>query len=350
MNDIIVNEFKRLIAYLKDKLDTFKKNNDKKNINAYTFKIRQLGNVLGILKKYPNKITIDNYKKLIELSGIGKGSIERIGEIIKKGKLSEIGNFVDAKKEKNDAINDLEEIVGVGRAKALDFYENGITSIKILKNKIKNKEIEVNDKVLLGLKYHGVYKMNIPRKEVEKYYKFMTNLISYINKKYELDDNNNYIFEICGSYRREKLFSNDIDVLISKKKTKTDKTKSEKHLNRIISKLKSNLKNNKEKPLLLDDMTDKNITTKYMGFSKLKDNPVRRIDIRFVAYDSFHSAILYFTGSSDFNKKMRNIAKSKNYKLSEYGLFNENGKKFKVKSERDIFKLLDMEYLPPKLR
>lgn len=350
MNDVIVNEFKRLIAYLKDKLDTFKKNDDKKNINAYTFKIRQLSNVLGILKKYPNKITKDNYQELIELSGIGKGSIERIGEIIKKGKLSEIGNFVDAKKEKNDAINELEEIVGVGRAKALEFYEKGITSIKILKNKIKEKKIEVNDKVLLGLKYHGVYKMNIPRKEVDKYYKFMTNVISYINKKYELNDNNNYIFEICGSYRREKLFSNDIDILISKKKTKTDKTKSEKHLNRIISKLKSKLKNNKDKPLLLDDMTDKNITTKYMGFSKLKDNHVRRIDIRFVPYDSFHSAILYFTGSGDFNKKMRNIAKSKNYKLSEYGLFDENGKKFKVKSERDIFKLLDMEYLPPKLR
>ena len=29
---------------------------------------------------------------------------------------------------------------------------------------------------------------------------------------------------------------------------------------------------------------------------------------------------------------------------------NENGEKFKVKSERDIFKLLGMEYLPPRLR
>ena len=27
-------------------------------------------------------------------------------------------------------------------------------------------------------------------------------------------------------------------------------------------------------------MTDKNIKTKYMGFSKLKNKPVRRIDIR----------------------------------------------------------------------
>jgi DNA polymerase/3'-5' exonuclease PolX len=350
MNEIIVNEFQRLIAFLKDKLDTFKKDNDKKNINAYTFKIRQLSNVLGILKKYPNKITKTNYEELKELSGIGKGSIERIKEILENGKLSEIGNFVDAKKEKNDSINELEEIVGVGRAKALELYEKGITSIKQLKEKIKKKEIEVNDKVLLGIKYYGVYKMNIPRKEVTKYYKFMEKVITYLNKKNELDESNEYIFEICGSYRREKLFSNDIDVLISKKKTKLSKTKSEKHLNRFVNKLKTNLKINNNNPLLLDDMTDKNITTKYMGFSKLKDNHVRRIDIRFVPYDSYHSAILYFTGSGDLNKKMRNIAKSKNYKLSEYGLFDENGNKFKINSERDIFKLLDMEYLPPRLR
>ena len=97
-------------------------------------------------------------------------------------------------------------------------------------------------------------------------------------------------------------------------------------------------------------MTDKKISTKYMGFSKYKNKPVRRIDIRYIPYDSYYSALLYFTGSGDLNKKMRNIAKTKNYKLSEYGLFNENGEKFKVKSERDIFKLLDMEYLPPRLR
>lgn len=350
MNDIIVNEFQRLIAFLNDKLDTFKKENDKKNVNAYTFKIRQLSNAFGILKKYPHKITKSNYQELIELSGIGKGTVQRIKEILDTGKLSEIGNFVDAKKEKNDSINELEKIVGVGRAKALELYEKGITSIKQLKDKIKKKEIEVNDKVLLGLKYHGVYKMNIPRKEVDKYYKFMEYVISKLNQKYDLNDKNKYIFEICGSYRREKLVSNDIDILISKKKTKTKTTNSEKHLNRIINKLKSDMKRNKGKPLLLDDMTNKKITTKYMGFSKLKENPVRRIDIRFVPYDSYYSAILYFTGSGDLNKKMRNIAKSKNYKLSEYGLFDENNKKFKIKSERQIFKLLDMEYLPPRLR
>ena len=47
---------------------------------------------------------------------------------------------------------------------------------------------------------------------------------------------------------------------------------------------------------------------------------------------------------------MRKVAKDKGYKLSEYGLFDSNGERFKIKSERDIFKKLNMEYLPPRLR
>ena len=349
MNDNIITEFQKLIAFFKDTLDNLKTTDDKKKINAYSFKIRQLSNVLGILKKYPNKITLKNYTELKELSGIGKGSIDRIKEILETKKLSEIGDFIDTKKEKTDTIYELEKIIGIGRARAVELYEQGIKTIKDLKQKIKNKEIKVNDKILLGLKYHNVYKMDIPRIEVTIYNKLIEKVISFINKKYNLTDENKYFFEICGSYRREKLKSNDIDVLISKKKTNSTKTDCEKHLQRIVNKLKSNLTNNNNKPLLIDHMTD-NIKTKYMGFSKLKDNYVRRIDIRFVSYDSYFSALLYFTGSKDLNTKMRSIAISKNYKLSEYGLFDENGKKFKIKSERDIFKKLNMEYLPPRLR
>ena len=74
----------------------------------------------------------------------------------------------------------------------------------------------INDKILLGLKYHGVYQVNIPRKEIDKIYKVLGKIIDGINTKLELSDNEKYIFEICGSYRREKPTSNDIDVLNTK--------------------------------------------------------------------------------------------------------------------------------------
>ena len=43
-------------------------------------------------------------------------------------------------------------------------------------------------------------------------------------------------------------------------------------------------------------------------------------------------------------------AKSKGLKLSEYGLVDSKNKNYHAKSERDIFKKLGLEYLPPILR
>ena len=52
------------------------------------------------------------------------------------------------------------------------------------------------------------------------------------------------------------------------------------------------------------------------------------------------TAMMHFTGSWEFNQKMRNIAKQKNMKLNEYELLDSNNKKIKINSENDIFKYL----------
>jgi DNA polymerase/3'-5' exonuclease PolX len=349
INSQIISEFEKLIAFYKNEADKLNKSDDLKSITANTFRIRQLRNVVSILSKYSEKITLKNYQELKELDGIGAGTIQRVKEILENGKLAELESFTDTNGDKEKSINELEEIVGVGRVKALEFYNQGITTVKMLKQKIKKGEIEINEKIELGLKYYGKYKTNIPRKEIDKVYKILTKVINTVNKENKLSGDNKYIFEVCGSYRREKTTSGDIDVLISKIGT-LEKNKDSTSLELFVNKLKEKIKTNGDKPLLIDDITDKNFETKYMGFAKYKDNPVRRIDIRYVAYDSYYSALLYFTGSADLNKKMRNIAKSKGLKLSEYGLFKTDGTKLKIKSEEDFFKELDLDYIPPNMR
>jgi DNA polymerase/3'-5' exonuclease PolX len=350
MNSQIISEFDKLVAFYKAESDDFKKAKDIKKVTANSFRIRQLKNVIGILLKLDHKITLKNYQELQEMDGIGAGTIQRIKEILDNGKLAELNNFKETNSDKEENLNELEEIVGVGRVKALEFFNQGITSVKMLKQKIKKGEIEVNEKIELGLKYYGKYKTNIPRAEIDKLYKMFSKIINKMNKEAKLDEDNQYIFEVCGSYRREKPTSGDIDVLVSKMGT-SEKTKDTfNNLEVFINKLKENIKTNEDKPLLVDDITDKNFETKYMGFCKYKENPVRRIDVRYVTYDSFFSALLYFTGSADLNKKMRNIAKSKELKLSEYGLFKKDGTKLKIKSEEDFFKALDMDFIPPKFR
>tara|TARA_B100001093_G_scaffold481937_1_gene513119 strand:- start:1858 stop:2913 length:1056 start_codon:yes stop_codon:yes gene_type:complete len=351
MNKNIVEEFSHLIVFVEENIKKNKEEGNKKDLNVNNFRIRQLKNIFKLIKNYPDKITIDNYLDLKNIDGIGKGTLDRIKEILETKKLSELDDFkktFNVKDFKNETkiVEELSEVIGIGPSNAKDFFKKGIKGIDDLNNKIKNKKIEVNEKILLGLKYYGVYKVNIPRQEIDKIYKLLNKVIKKINKKNNLDDSNKYIFEVCGSYRREKPFSNDIDVLI----TKLGDDTQENHLKSIVEKLKKPIKENENKEFLVDDITDKNIETKYMGFSKYKDNPIRRIDIRFISYTSYFFALLYFTGSMELNKKMRELAKSKNLKLSEYGLFDEKNKSFKAKSEKDIFKKLGMEYLPPRFR
>jgi DNA polymerase/3'-5' exonuclease PolX len=87
-----------------------------------------------------------------------------------------------------------------------------------------------------------------------------------------------------------------------------------------------------------------------MGVAKT-DSVARRIDIHKMDYDEWGSGVLYFTGSKEFNITMRNRAISKGYKLSEKGLFYKNGERVpNTRTEKEIFEVLDMPYVPPEDR
>lgn len=71
-----------------------------------------------------------------------------------------------------------------------------------------------------------------------------------------------------------------------------------------------------------------------------------------VDFDSLPCAMLYFTGSGDFNKNMRTFALKKNISLNEYGVYSIDRNKNKIgshpmKSEKDIFEFLGLDYIEP---
>ena len=85
-NDKIINEFELLISELKNKSSD--KSLPKSDITKINFKIKHFKNAVNIIKIFPKKITKGDDLK--DISGIGKGIISRIDEIIKNKKLSEI--------------------------------------------------------------------------------------------------------------------------------------------------------------------------------------------------------------------------------------------------------------------
>lgn len=73
------------------------------------------------------------------------------------------------------------------------------------------------------------------------------------------------------------------------------------------------------------------------------------VDFRFVNGEEYISTLQHFTGSKDHNVKMRQIAKARGEKISEYGVETPNGIKT-FNSEEEFYNYFDLEYIPPAMR
>jgi DNA polymerase/3'-5' exonuclease PolX len=326
MNREIIEWFELLIKQLDFYVDV-KTGKDKL---IYSYKLNSIKKSLRVIKKI--EFIIKSGKDLEKYKGIGKGTIERIDEIIKTGKLSEVNNADISGKHLN-YVDELMKIFGIGRVKAYELYtKHNIKSIEDLKKAVKDKKIELPETIIKGIKYVDQIEGNIPRDEMDQIYSYL--LKTGIEMDPEMD------VRICGSYRRERETSGDIDVIVAHPKIKTKKQAEESDLMKRFVELLEN------KKFIIDSFTSETVPTKYMGVCKI-NKLLRRIDIRFIPQESYYTAILYFTGSGDFNKRMRSVALSMGYTLNEYRLLDNQNKILKVESEQDVFKHLNMEYLMP---
>ena len=76
-----------------------------------------------------------------------------------------------------------------------------------------------------------------------------------------------------------------------------------------------------------------------------------QVDLRIVDHRSFGTVIQYFTGSKEHNVKLRSVALSKGYSLSEYSLTRvADGEELFFDREEDLYRHLGMEWIPPEIR
>ena len=347
-NQLLITQFQKLISEKNKEIRNLKEQKaDKKVIMPLNFKVINFNKALNIIKKYPNEIK--KGEDLKNEKGIGKGVISRIDEILQKGTLgNELGNNngLDNKREK------LIQITGIGPSKAdtllklgLDFekLEKEIINLKYNIENIPDDSILSNltHHQLIGLKYFHDINIRIPREEIEKILVKINKVVHKIDKKLETI--------VCGSFRRMKPNSGDIDMLV----LHPDIINTEE-----VSYLQDIVKALTDKNILVDHLTEEG-KTKYMGLCKLtKRSKARRIDIRFIPYQSKGAAMLYFTGSGEFNKTMRSIALKKGYTINEYGIYTtkKEGKKqvkneiVPTSNEKDIFDIVGMDYVEPQNR
>ena len=287
-----------------------------------TFRARAYQKAQEIIMMESNDIT-----SLNELKGkpnIGPAILEKLEEFITTGTIKII------EREKNNPVNILSDVYGIGPKKAQELVEQGITTIDQLRS---NQNQLLNETQKVGLKYYEDILKRIPRSEIENY----NTLFKSIFLK-------NASYEIVGSYRRQAADSGDIDIIITSESSQTfthfiDTLIKQKVIIEVLSRGPS----------------------KCLVITKISPGAVaRRVDFLYTTQEEYPFSILYFTGSKIFNTIMRSQALTMGLTMNEHGLYKmENNKKLKeqkeqkekvnhnFKSEQDIFKFLNMEYREP---
>ena len=292
-------------------------------INKEPYKVKAYKNAINSLSGLEIINSVDDVKSL---PGIGKKIQDKIDEHFRTGKITEVENILQDGKYilKNKLMN----IYGVGPAKVAELIKK-IDKFEDLY--LPDNYNLLNDKQHIGLKYYDQLLERIPYKEASEHNKYFKKQLKKIHKDIE--------YVMVGSFRRKNKSVGDIDILIKQ----NDKF----NLKDFIEMLRAD-------GYVLETLA--NGSNKFMGICKIGDNPARRIDI-LVANDSyFYFAMLYFTGSFTFNIKMRNKALEKGLSLSEYGFKHKDTNidaveiNTMIKSEEDIFKVLEMDYVKPEKR
>ena len=311
---------------LKKIVTIFKAIEKKHKIEKDFFRAKAYTKTLQGLKSFTkdSELTEENLSKV---PGLGKGLKEKIRLIVETGTCPEYERVL-GKKGEISVKEIFQGIHGVGPGAANKLIKAGFKSIEDLK-KCETIGDHLNDVQLKGLNYYEDSQKRIPFEEIQVLEEMFKDTLDKVDNRAELT--------IAGSYRRKKKDSGDIDILL--KATKKDT------YNKFIDSLK-------ESGYLVEDLARGN--KKYMGLGKSdKSEFARRIDIMYTKPEEYPFAVLYFTGSMEFNVKMRNDLLERGYTLNEYGVkFVDKEKKFtdKFKKEVDIFDYFGYEYVEPENR
>ena len=135
-------------------------------------------------------------------------------------------------------------------------------------------------------------------------------------------------FSVAGSFRRAVETSKDIDFIV---------------VTEAVDVVRENLINT----LAIQEVVAAG-DTKISVILDL-DEPVS-VDFRLVKDKEYATALHHFTGSKDHNVRMRQLAKARGEKISEYGVEQEDGTVLTFQDEAAFFAHFDLPWIPPSLR
>lgn len=261
------------------------------------------------------------------LKGIGKGTASVIVEMMATGKSSLLEELQE---ELPSGLLQLLNVPGLGGKKIAKLYQElGITDIESLKVACQEERVrglagfgaKTEEKILASLEGIGKRPERLP-------IAYMLPIAKKIEEQLETFDHIER-FSRAGSLRRSRETIKDLDFIIS--------TLAPASVKEQLLKLEG------IKEVIAKGDTKVSLQLDY-------DYPVS-VDFRIVTPEQFATTLHHFTGSAEHNVKMRQLAKERNEKISEYGVENtETGEVTTFANESSFYRHFGLEWIPPEVR
>ncbi|MET1030025.1 DNA polymerase/3'-5' exonuclease PolX [Domibacillus tundrae] len=288
------------------------------------FKISAFRKAAAALEQDERSLSeIDDVTKL---SGIGKGTAAVITEYIETGEstvLTELSGEVP------EGLVALLGLPGLGGKKIAKLYkELGITNMIELKTACEENRVQAlagfgaktEEKILAAVEKSGTQPDRLPIMYVLP---IAERIEGYLDSLAEISR-----FSRAGSLRRLRETVKDLDFIVATEQPE----KVKEHLLAMLD----------IKEVIAAGPTKVSVIIE--GDFDLS------IDFRIVLPDQFASALHHFTGSKDHNVKIRQIAKERNEKVSEYGIEQPDGSVKTFDSEEALYHHLGLPFFPPEIR
>ncbi|MGA9055230.1 MAG: DNA polymerase/3'-5' exonuclease PolX [Terriglobia bacterium] len=292
----------------------------------WTFKAAAYDRAKRAIEGFPERledIARDPNRKLTDISGIGEDLAKKIIELIETGK----SKYHQEQLAKVPAsLLELLQLQTVGPQKVRLFYKQaGIKSIDDLEaavqaGRLRNlpgMSVKSEENILKALE---VYRRAAGRFRLDTAYETAQQLTHYLKEFRGVEK-----VTPAGSLRRGRETVGDVDLLV----TGYDHAGIADHFAKFPGVAQ-----------LLAKGEDK---------VSLKLQNDLQVDVRLLDRESYGAALQYFTGSKEHNVALRERAKKRGWKLSEYGLF-KGEEALARRTEEEIYAKLDLQWIPPELR
>ena len=293
--------------------------------SAGVFKARAYDNAIKAIRAWPTPIhCVEDVPAAAKGDGIGKEIRIKILKVIEDGQL----DIPEADRARATALEAFQGIYGVGPKKAEQLIDSGYTTVDEIRAALAKNPKLLNKNQQIGLRYYDDLQLRIPRAEMDVHAEILM-----AHKPAALEG------VIVGSYRRGAANSGDIDMLIRTADPSVDAGAA---LSEFVTRLRSSgylrevLAHGDHKCLAISQLLP-------------EGSAARRLDLLVTPPEEFPFAVFYFTGCDTFNVRVRSHAQELGFTLNEHALTHvASGKAVGgIKTERDIFKALKLEWREP---